>query len=114
MDERASDNLPDLLDAKQVAAYLGLHEVTVLRFARRRRLPAFKVGREWRFRADDLRAWVQARSPRSDGFAKRFDALWARLRSRAEAAGYRADDIPRLIREVRSTHSRARRSSRGS
>jgi len=113
MDDQTPEDLPELLDVKQVAAYLGLHEVTVLRFARRRRLPGFKVGREWRFRADELRAWVQARSRGSDGFAKRFDALWARLRQRAEAAGYRAEDIPRLIREVRLTHARAGRSSRG-
>ena len=113
MDEQTPEDLPELLDVKQVAAYLGLHEVTVLKFARRRRLPGFKVGREWRFRADELRAWVQARSPRSDRFGERFDALWERLRKRAEAAGYGPGDIPRLIREVRLSRVRARPSSRG-
>ncbi len=32
----------------------------------------------------------------------RFDSLWDRLRLAAEAAGYRAKDVPRLIASVRS------------
>lgn len=103
--EQASVELPKLLNVKQVAAYLQLHEVTVLSFARQGKLPGFKVGREWRFRADDIRAWLEEQRRGSEAFAARFDALWERLRRKAEAAGYGPDDMPRLIHEVR----RARR-----
>jgi len=106
-----SESLPELLDVKQVAAYLRLHEVTVLSFARQGKLPGFKVGREWRFRAEDIRAWLEAKAQGSGAFAKRFDALWERLRARAEAAGYGPDDVTRLIGEVRRAR-RARRAPR--
>jgi excisionase family DNA binding protein len=101
MSEQPSAELPELLNAKQVAAYLKLHEVTVLSFARQGKLPGFKVGREWRFRADEIRAWLEAQRREGDAFAARFDALWERLRRRAVAAGHGPDDVPRLIREVR-------------
>ncbi len=101
--------LPELLDAKQVATYLKLNEVTVVRFARRGRLPGFKVGREWRFRADDIRAWVERQTP---SFAEQFDALWNRIGDRARRAGYGPDDVPRLVAEVREER-RARREGSG-
>jgi len=103
-----SETLPELLDVKQVAAYLKLHQVTVLGFARQGKLPGFKVGREWRFRAEDIRAWLEAKAQGSGAFAERFDALWERLRAQAEAAGYGAEEVARLIGEVR----RARRAGR--
>ena len=102
-----------VMTVREVAKYLRMKPVTIYKHAQGGKLPAFKVGREWRFRADELRAWVQARSRRSDTFARRFDALWERLRQRAEAAGCGPGDIPRLIREVRLARGRARPSSRG-
>ena len=104
--------LPELLDVKEVAAYLKLHEVTILSFARQGKLPGFKVGREWRFRADEIRAWLEARGRATDSFGQRFDALWERLRERAETAGYRRRDVPRLIREVRRARRAGQASSR--
>lgn len=45
----------ELVDARQAAERLGLHERTVARMAREGRIPgAVKVGREWRFHADRL------------------------------------------------------------
>jgi len=112
MAERASRTLPELLDVKQVAAYLKLHEVTVLNFARQGKLPGFKVGREWRFRADEIRDWLEKRGQGPDAFAQRFDQLWERLRQRAEKSGYGAEDIPRLVREVRETRRKGPVTSR--
>ncbi len=54
MAEQPSADLPELLDTKQVAAYLKLHEVTVLNLARQGKLPGFRVGRVWRFRVDEV------------------------------------------------------------
>jgi len=101
MGEPRLEDLPQLLDVRQVASYLKLHEVTVLKFARQGKLPGFKVGRKWRFRAGDIRAWLEQRQQGRNAFAQRFDELWERLRRRAEAAGYRPEDVPRLVREVR-------------
>ena len=112
MSEQAPRGLPELLDAKQVAAYLKLHEVTVLSFAREGKLPGFKVGREWRFRADAIRGWLERQGQGDDAFAERFDELWERLRQRAERSGYGADDIPQLVREVREAKLARRPGSR--
>ena len=112
MSEQAPRGLPELLDAKQVASYLKLHEVTVLTFAREGKLPGFKVGREWRFRADDIRAWLEQRRQGDDAFARRFDQLWERLRQQGERSGYGAEDIPRLVREVREARRTRRTASR--
>jgi len=101
MAEQTVGDLPELLNVKQVAAYLQLHEVTVLNFARQGKLPGFKVGRAWRFRADDIRAWLEAQRGERERFRERFDVLWARLGEKMRASGYDVEDVPRLIEEVR-------------
>ena len=92
--------LPALLDVKQVAEYLGLHRVTVVDFARTGRLPAFKVGREWRFRADEIREWMdsQRRDPVVDD---RFERLWERLAGQVRQERVDMEDINALIAEIR-------------
>lgn len=43
----------------EAAAFLGAHEQTVRRLARRGALPAFKVGKDWRFRKEALLRWSE-------------------------------------------------------
>jgi excisionase family DNA binding protein len=105
MAKQLTDDLPKLMDAKQVAEYLKLHEVTVVAYARRGKLPGFKVGREWRFREKDIRAWVEGER---QTFAERFEALSDAIGDAMRRAGYGPDDVPRLIAEVREEH-RAKR-----
>ena len=95
--------LPELLDVKQVSEYLGLHRVTVVEFARLGKLPAFKVGREWRFRADEIKAWLdrQRRPGERSAGEDEFDRLWRRLGEQAEKARVTMEDIPHVIAEVR-------------
>ncbi|MGH2372166.1 MAG: helix-turn-helix domain-containing protein [bacterium] len=49
---------PTILTVQEVAAYLRLHAVTVYRMAQNGELPAFRVGRRWRFRRDQIEQWV--------------------------------------------------------
>lgn len=49
----------DILDIPEAAKVLRLNEQTVRRLARERRLPAFKVGAEWRFHRLVLDRWCQ-------------------------------------------------------
>lgn len=44
---------------RQVAEYLSVNERTVYRMAERGDLPAFKVGDAWRFRREDIDAWIE-------------------------------------------------------
>jgi excisionase family DNA binding protein len=50
---------PSILNIRDAAAFLGVHEETVRRLARRAVLPSFKVGRDWRFRRDALLRWSE-------------------------------------------------------
>lgn len=49
----------DVLNAKEAADYLKAHVETVRRMARRGEIPAFKVGKDWRFHKDALRRWAE-------------------------------------------------------
>lgn len=49
----------DILNAQQAAQLLGAHVETVRRMARRGALPAYKIGKDWRFRKNALLAWSQ-------------------------------------------------------
>ncbi len=49
---------PTILTVQEVAAYLRLHAVTVYRMAQNGELPAFRVGRRWRFKLDQIERWV--------------------------------------------------------
>jgi len=44
----------DLLNSKDVAIILDLSPDTVNEFARKNKLPAFKKGKQWRFRKRDI------------------------------------------------------------
>jgi excisionase family DNA binding protein len=50
-----------LLDSLQAAALLGIDDKTLQRMARRKEIPAIKVGRLWRFRKPDLDSWMETR-----------------------------------------------------
>lgn len=50
-----------LLSLEQAAKLLILHPDTLKKKARRREIPALKIGKSWRFRASLLDAWVQSR-----------------------------------------------------
>ena len=47
----------DVLELRDAAAYLKVNEQTLRRFAREGGVPAFKLGRRWRFRRSSLDAW---------------------------------------------------------
>jgi excisionase family DNA binding protein len=48
-----------LMDIKEVASYLRLQESTVYAWAKGGRIPAFRLGRLWRFRRTELDAWLE-------------------------------------------------------
>ena len=52
----------DLMTVKEAAAYLKLNPVTVREWARSGRIPAFKIGRDWRFDRDRLDLWLKQQS----------------------------------------------------
>ncbi len=49
----------NLLTAHEAAEYLRVSEATVLRWCRERKLPEFRIGREWRIPAEGLQRLVE-------------------------------------------------------
>lgn len=49
----------NLLTAKQVAEMLQWNPYTIVKKAEKGDLPGFKLGREWRFRPEDITAWIE-------------------------------------------------------
>ena len=49
----------DILMIKDVAEYLKFTERTIYRLAAAKKIPAFKVGRNWRSSKADLEGWIK-------------------------------------------------------
>ena len=54
----------ELLTTDEVAEMLKVHRITVWRWCKSGKLPAVQVGQQWRIRAGDLQAFMEARSNR--------------------------------------------------
>ncbi|MEM4409535.1 MAG: helix-turn-helix domain-containing protein [Candidatus Caldarchaeum sp.] len=52
----------EILTVKDVASYLKLSELSLYRLLRDRKIPAFKIGQQWRFRRSALDEWIDKRS----------------------------------------------------
>ena len=58
---------PEILTVEEVAEYLRLQPQTIYKWAQEKRIPAVKLGKEWRFRKSVLDRWLDDRmlSPES-------------------------------------------------
>lgn len=49
---------PEVLTVKDVSDLLRVHPSTLYRLVREGRIPAFRVGSEWRFRKEGIVRWM--------------------------------------------------------
>lgn len=54
--------MTELMTLREVAAYLRVTEKTVYRLLKRGRIPATRVGRQWRFEKDSVDEWLHQSS----------------------------------------------------
>ena len=54
--------MPSFLTTEEVLTYLKVTPRTIYRLIRTGELPAVRVGRQWRFRQDDLDAWLDSQA----------------------------------------------------
>ncbi|HXF93384.1 MAG TPA: helix-turn-helix domain-containing protein [Nitrospiraceae bacterium] len=52
----------ELLTVAETCRYLKITPRTLYRYIRNHRLPAFKLGKEWRFVRADLEQWIRQRA----------------------------------------------------
>jgi two-component system probable response regulator PhcQ len=54
--------LGDLQTPEQIARYLHVNKFTVYRLVTEKKIPAFKVGNQWRFKQEMIDAWLMGKS----------------------------------------------------
>ncbi len=52
----------EIWTAKEVAEYLNIHPLTVHKYAREGKIPAFKIGMDWRFHRKFIERWIKEKS----------------------------------------------------
>ena len=45
------------MTAREIAEYLRVHKTTLYRLLKRRMIPGFKIGGDWRFNVETIDAW---------------------------------------------------------
>jgi len=63
----AKEPKSELMTAEETCRYLKITQRTLYRYLQNRQIPAFKLGKEWRFVRSDLEQWIRerTRSPRT-------------------------------------------------
>ena len=59
----------NIMTLGEVANYLGLHVMTVYKLTREGRVPAAKIGGQWRFKRDILDEWLEAQMLKRSGMS---------------------------------------------
>jgi excisionase family DNA binding protein len=54
-----------VLTLDEVARYLRVHQSTVYRLLKKKELPAFKVGSDWRFNVESIDHWLEIAEAKS-------------------------------------------------
>jgi len=57
----------ELLTTGEAASYLKVNRRTIYRLLRARKIPALRVGGQWRFRRRDLDEWLEAKKVKPEG-----------------------------------------------
>jgi excisionase family DNA binding protein len=81
-----------VLTVQDVATRLRVHPITVYRLIRSANLPAFRIGRIWRFNAEEIDHWmhsVKRPAPGKNHRRKRFEQFVPAHRRRKHAASRR-------------------------
>jgi excisionase family DNA binding protein len=65
--ERGQMAVPEVMDVRQAAAYLGLSTDTLYNYAASGKIPSFKFGNRWRFKKSVLDKWMEEQSKQKEG-----------------------------------------------
>lgn len=52
----------ELMTAEETCRYLKITQRTLYRYLQNHQIPAFKLGKEWRFVRSDLEQWIRDRT----------------------------------------------------
>lgn len=54
------------LSVDEIALYLGVKRDTVYNWIEKKNMPAHRIGRLWKFRADEIDAWIRSGQARDN------------------------------------------------
>lgn len=54
------NNIEKWVALKEIQAYLGVGRETILQWIAKRNMPAYKMGRLWKFKISEVDAWVHS------------------------------------------------------
>jgi excisionase family DNA binding protein len=57
----ASMNRDTFMTTKEVARYLRVDQYTIYRLVTQKKIPAFKIGNQWRFKRSILDRWLKSK-----------------------------------------------------
>jgi len=52
-----------MLTAQELAVYLRVNRSTVYRLLKKKQLPGFRIGSEWRFQIEEVNRWFKEKGP---------------------------------------------------
>ncbi|MEW6095847.1 MAG: helix-turn-helix domain-containing protein [bacterium] len=64
---------PTIMTVKEIAGYLRVHESSIYRLSKAGKIPAYKVGRSWRFKKDKIDEWLHQSQINIEEDKKPFD-----------------------------------------
>lgn len=56
-----------VMTVKDIAEYLDMHPMTIYKFVKEGRIPAFKVGTSWRIKRESIQKWIKEREQSANG-----------------------------------------------
>ena len=60
-----------VMTIKDVAKYLGVHPMTIYKYAKQGKIPAFKIGSDWRFHRKYIEQWIEKQIQKNGGKSRR-------------------------------------------
>jgi excisionase family DNA binding protein len=93
----------EVMNLNQLAAYLQLSPQTLYRKVECGEIPGAKIGRQWRFKKAVIDEWLERTALFSPAG---LDLLMRETKEAADRAGYRPEEVDRLIEKVRAEAGR--------
>ena len=57
----------EVMTVKDVAAYLDVHPMTIYKYVKDGRIPAFKIGDSWRIKRGSIQKWIRENEQKNGG-----------------------------------------------
>lgn len=93
----------DVLTLEQVAELLQVNQWTMYRLVKEGKIPAFKVGKQWRFKRDAIDKWIDRQSQ----FEQKFSKLLVKLRKEGEMAQITETDVEKAVAQARKMNAKS-------